>query len=346
MTKSSKRLLIYLSTILPITIAAVTLRTVALFLYIDDGLIYFTSNTLITVASAIMMAFCLFSVSYSFIPGQKVLPASSFVNPRTYIPSGLVAISMLFIGGELLSDLMSQLASAKKTDITVMHIILILTTVLAFVCTINFFLNVFYEKRQSRSRAAFSMCAVLFFALYAGYLFFSTDLPINSPNKAVDQMAFVSLSVFFLYETRISLGRHSWNPYVTFGMIASALSLFSSIPALIFYFVSGAVEDAVISQSVAENVLILVSGIYTLSRLSLVLTLVPDEVCNTALAFEKMAKLREDEMESARIARENLDNEEKTPETHDFVPKEGANYEMDFGNLTPSVESSENKDKE
>ena len=333
MTKSSKILALYLAFLLPLTIATVTLRTIALFLDLDEEMLYFNSQTLITAAVAIIAVLCIFALSYSFIPGQKMSPASSFVNPRTYIPSGLAAIATLFVGCELSSRVFSGLSEQGPKGESLLSIVLTLTTVLAFVSTANFFLNVFFEKRQSRSRAAFCICTVLFFAFYAGYLFFSKNLPINSPNKATDQMAFISLSVFFLYETRISLGRPAWKPYVTFGMIAASLSLFSSVPSLIFYLASGANDIAILSLSIAENVLTLVLGGYIISRLSLVLTLVPDETCETALAIEKMAKMRSEEISASKKERELTEAKEET-EIHKSLPTEGANYEMDFTALT------------
>lgn len=347
MTKSSKRLALYLATILPISIAIVTLRTIALLIDLDDRLIYFNSGTLITVATVITVAFCIFAVSYSFIPGQKMSPASSFVNPGTYIPSGLAAIAMLFVGGELISDLgiMEKSAKSGGTSSSV-FIVLVLTILLAFVCTINFFLNVFYEKRHSRSRAAFCLSTVLFLAFYAGYLFFSTKLPFNSPNKATDQMTFLALSIFFLYEARISLGRPCWKPYITFGMIASTLSLFSSIPSLIFYFANGSTDSSIISASIAENVLVLILGIYVICRLALVLTLVPDETCDAALAIKKMAQIRSEEIQVAQEKRETSENEEKTSEIRTGTPFESMNYEMDITSLTSSAEQSKTEDNE
>ncbi len=345
MTKSSKRLTLYLALLLPFIIAATTIRTVALLLDLDERLLYFNSQTLITVAAAIITASCLFAVSYSFIPGQKMSPASSFVNPRTYIPSGLAATAMLFVGCELVSKVAKMLLAQSTKAEPVLSVVLPLTTLLAFVSTANFFLNVFFEKRQSRSRAAFCICTVLFFAFYAGYLFFSEDLPINSPNKATDQLAFLSLSIFFLYETRISLGRPAWRPYITFGMIAAALSLFSSVPSLVFYLVNGARDTAVISESVAENVLTLVLGAYIISRLSLVLTLVSDETCEAALAIEKMAKIRSEKIATAQKERE-LTEKEEAPEIHKAAPTEGANYEIDLSALTSFTEESEKTDNE
>lgn len=347
MTKSSKRLALYLAHLLPFTIAAVTLRTIALLLDLDKGLLYFNSQTLITASVAVITAFCVFAVSYSFIPGQKMSPASSFVNPRTYIPSGLAAIAMLFVGCDLVSQIIKGLSAQGSKEESLTPIILALTTVLAFASTANFFLNVFFEKRQSRSRAAFCICTVLFFAFYAGYLFFSKSLPINSPNKATDQMAFISLSVFFLYETRISLGRPAWRPYVTFGMIAASLSLYSSVPSLIFYLANGASDAAIISQGIAENVLTLVLGIYIISRLSLVLTLVPDEICEAALAIEKMAKIRSEEIAEAQKERELSEAREES-EIQKTAPDEGANYEMDFTALTdfPDIAKKTDNEKE
>lgn len=346
MSKSSKRLSLYLAILLLATITSAVLRTVALELHLNDDLVYFNSNTLNIISAAVMVALCVFSVSYSFIPKQKMMPASSFVNPQTYIPSGLVAIALIFSGTELLHEFASLQASKAANANISLSVIIILSILFAFISVICFFLNVFFERRESKTRAAFTLAAVMYLALYSGYLYFSTHLPLNAPNKSVDMMAHVALSIFFLYETRISLGRALWKPYVSFGMITAALCFYSSLPSLIFYFTNGASDTAIISASIAENVLVFVLGIYTSCRLSLVLTLVPNKTCTVALAVEKMAQLREEEMQAAETQRQIAESETPRETNSDDSKSAGSNYEMDIASLTNQNLTSDNPDQE
>lgn len=348
MTKSSKSLYLYLSILLTATSLAVILRSLALLVHLDENLIYFTSGVLNLLSTVIIVAFCVFAISYFFIPGQKLSPASSFSNPQTYIPSGLSSIALVFAGTELIYAFQEISRVAHKNSNTILPAILILSILFAFASVFCFFLNVFFEKRESRLRAAFTLTTVIFLALYSSYLFFSNDLPLNAPNKSVDLMAHIALSVFFLYETRISLGRSMWKAYVAFGMIAAALAFFSSIPSLVFYFANDLTSDAVISASISENVLVLVLGIYAVCRLSLVATLVPDETCSMALAVEKMAEIRENEILESESESKTTETEQKNEQSHSNT-HEGSNYEIDISALadittTPSGDTSQEKE--
>ena len=327
MTKSTKKILLYLAVFLPVTIVTVALRTLALLLELDESGVYFKSNIMIGIAAALSVAFAVFAVSFSFDKKCKVSPAASFVNPQTYIPSGLAAVSLVFVAKELFFSLIAvfEKSNNKGSNTTILKLTLAAAAILSVFCIISFFLNVFFEKRNNRTRAAFTMSCVAFLAIYSIYLFFSENLPLNAPNKATDQIAFISLSIFFLYETRISLGRPIWKLYVSFGLIAANLAFFSSIPSLIYYFVNGAADSAILSAGIPENVLAFVLGIYVLCRLWLVMTLVPDETCQAALAIEKMAKARIEEINSSKSQDENKPEAPSTDENLD-----GSNYEIEI----------------
>jgi hypothetical protein len=172
--------------------------------------------------------------------------------------------------------------------------------------------------------------------LYAGHLFFSDALPINAPNKAVDQLSYLAVSIFFLYETRISLGRAKWRLYLTFGLIAVALTAYSAIPAIIFYFQSG----GVVSRSLTENVLTLSLGIYIASRLTLTLTPVRNEACPTVCAIVDMTNRRETEIaENEKTHGKITASEDQKTASADNVE----NYEIDFSTLTdPTAERDNN----
>lgn len=327
MTKSMKKILMYLAVFLPLTIVTVTLRTLALLLDLDEAGVYFNNNIMIGISAALSVAFAVFAISFAFDKRCKVSPAASFVNPQTYIPSGLAAVSLVFVAKELFFNLIATLEkqNAKGSNTSVLKITLATAAILSVFCIISFFLNVFFEKRNNRTRAAFAMSCVAFLAVYSIYLFFSENLPLNAPNKATDQLAFIALSIFFLYETRISLGRPIWKLYVSFGLIAANLAFFSSIPSLIYYFVNGASDSAVLSAGIPENVLAFVLGIYVLCRLWLVVTLAPDETCEVALAIEKMAKARIEEINSSKAQDENETEKISAAESLD-----GSNYEIEI----------------
>ena len=111
-------------------------------------------------------------------------------------------------------------------------------------------------------------------ALYSIYLYFDNDLPINAPAKIIDQMAYLFAAVFFLYETRLSIGREKWRGYIAFGFIAALISAYSSIPALIYFFA----KETEISVSIYEMVLSAALFIFISSRMLLTSELIEDVV--------------------------------------------------------------------
>ena len=322
MTKSAKKTWLYLTVFLFFALLAISLRTIALFIDMDINLIYFKRGGWLNSSAIAVLIFSLFALSYVFVAEKKLELFPSFDTPRTYIPSGIVAVALLYLGGELISkEFLTNDLRPEKYFSGAYSIIAILTTVLSIICAANFFLNVLQEKRQSTSRSVFCLLCALFLGCYAGYLFFSNELPINAPNKAVDQLSYLFLAIFFLYETRISLGRAMWKLYFAFGLIAACLAFYSSVPSLIYYFYEG----KEISNSIAENVLTLTMAIYTTSRISLVATLLPDAVCDTAKYFEEMTKARENDIKSHNEQFGELDIQDSADTNEEKI---GSNYEI------------------
>ena len=335
MTKSEKTTLSYLIVLALFGIAATVLRTAALITSLDEALIYFESSALITASAIVIAVFAIIALSYIFVQEKDFNPSVSFENPRTYVPSGLVGVAFLLISATLWGDFFITTPSRGAFS-NISSIILFAVAVFALISTANFFLNNFHEKKESTSRAAFCLCCAVFMGLYAGHLFFSNELPINAPNKAIDQLSYLSVSIFFLYETRISLGRAMWRAYLAFGLIAAALTAYSSIPAILFYFTKG----GVVSASIAENVLTLTLGIYIISRLTLTVTSIRDEACPTVCAIVDMtakrdAQIAENERTYGKI---NASDDQKAQNTPD-----NENYEIDFFTLTGSDTNTDNK---
>lgn len=322
MIKSVKTTLLYLLALALFVVTAVALRTAALITALDEALIYFENGALITASAIVMALFALISISYVFVQERDFNPAVSFENPRTYVPSGLVGVAFFLMSAALWGELFEKIA-ARGAASSISIIILLAVSVFALISTANFFLNNYHEKRESTVRAAFCLCCAMFMGLYAGHLFFSDALPINAPNKAIDQMAYIAVSIFFLYETRLSLGRAKWRLYLAFGLIAASLTAYSAIPAIIFYFQSG----NVISAGLAENALTLTLGIYIVSRITLTVTPVRNEACPTVCAIVDMTAKRDAEIAENENAHGKIvaSDEEKKPQGLD-----GENYEIDF----------------
>ena len=89
-------------------------------------------------------------------------------------------------------------------------------------------------------------------------------------------MAYLASAIFFLYESRISLGRDRWRLYISFGLASGLLCCYSAIPSLITYFVKG----EIISDSLAETLLTLSLAVFIISKLMLIPQLYDDKRAN------------------------------------------------------------------
>ena len=153
---------------------------------------------------------------------------------------------------------------------------------------VHFILTALVESHSSTKRGSFGLCTVIFLSLYTAYLYYSTALPLNAPNKTVDEMALLFAAIFFLYEIRLSIGREKWKGYISFGFIAALICGYSAIPSLIVYLAKG----EIISNNIYETALVLTLFIFIMSRLILTGELTEDKECKTVTSLIKFAESR------------------------------------------------------
>ena len=332
--KLHRRLGVYLPLFAILSVFCVTLRTVALFYdynivdkFFDNKLLISTSNITVFVGALVLLTFTFVS--------KKIRAVADFNNPATYIPSGIVSVALIFFFVECISTLSSKNGGLFSKDVltTPSNLLLLIAGIMALFCVFNFFFTVFYVQKKNEPRAGFGLLTAVFLAIYALYLYFDFKLPINSPNKLVDQMAFLFSACFFLFETRISLGREKWRGYVSFGMIAAFISAYSSIPTIIYYIGKG----QLISDSFAETMVVFTLFVYITARVILVDFLLEDEKNSCVLAIEELSKMRSEEL--ALPSQERIDNKEGSFNTL------GANYEINL-HLTKKAEIAEDTEKE
>lgn len=246
--------------------AAITLRTIALISSLDEyG--YFSEKLIINIASAIAIGAVIFFITYIFFERKGIKLIPSFDSPASYAPSAIVSVALALLGVYLYSFAFSQ-----EHFIAVSKPLSVVGATLAIASAVYFVASVFIVRRRSMRRADFGIITLVFICVYIAHIYFDTTLPINSPNKTVDLMAYLSVALFFLYETRLSLGREKWRSYIAFGLIAAFLSAYSSIPSLIIY-----LKDGIsISNSIYESLLSLTLSIFATSKILLTTTLVED----------------------------------------------------------------------
>ncbi|MBR2466877.1 MAG: hypothetical protein IKB38_08140 [Clostridia bacterium] len=271
MNTKDKRLIIFLISVFTLTAGACVMRVLALINHFDTVTNYFTKSGLIIAASVVICIATLVAISYLFLGKSNENLIPHFHGAATFIPSGLLALAVIFA----LRDFFS--ASA----------ILAAATVIAAVCfVIYLFLNPFLGKCYSTLRGAFALAPIIFLLLFAVAIYTDTTLPINAPNKAVDLFAAVSATLFFTGEARLSLGREKWNLYTALGLISISLTAYSSVPAIIVYFVNG----AELSLSIIQSVLIFALFVFSSSRVILTLFLSSDKEGALAAIISKETK--------------------------------------------------------
>ncbi len=299
MRNKNKIFTMYSSLFIISLIATVTMRTVALFLHFSEKNIYFNEKTLISAADYILVAACILFISYIFTARRDTRLIPNFTSPATYIPTGIISVALIFMTVALFRRSYQTVQNVKAlksfgssdvgTEILIL-IVLIVTAVLSVLSVIHFALTALVDAPKSRERANLGLCTILFLSLYTIYLYFSAELPINAPNKMLDQMVYLFSAVFFLYETRLSLGREKWRQYVAFGFIAASIAAYSSVPAIIYYFA----EDTVISNTIYESVLSFALFIFITARIFLTPLLMQDKESSVVLALSCASDTREE----------------------------------------------------
>ncbi len=276
---------LYLPLFLAAVISTVVMRTVALFNDFDVKTGFFIDKTLITVADVMVVAFSVVFLTYILTARRDFKMIPDFTSPLTYPPTGIVAAALVFVGINFfkkanasldkISYLKDSIYASERAELGTERILLILAIVIALLAlasVAHFALSALIEKGTSFTRGDFGIVTVAFLAIYSIYLYFDNDLPINSPAKILDQMAYLFAAVFFLYETRLSIGREKWRGYIAFGFIAALISAYSSIPSLIYFFA----KDTEISVSIYEMILSSALFIFITSRMLLTSELIED----------------------------------------------------------------------
>lgn len=274
MKKRRNRISLDIPILLIITMTVCVLKSIAAIGSLDYASGHYTSKVIISLANWITLigGIVIFLKGVFYVRQTKPIP--SFNTAASYIPMALISLSLAFLGYGLFVKRALIIANTPfgRTPSPVASFAAF-CGVVAFLAAISVLLYVGLKGARDYRRAICGMLIIAFSALYVIYLYFSTELPINAPNKITDEVAFALTAVFFLYEVRISLGREVWHAYSGFGYIAALMLAYSSIPAITVYFING----EVISNSIYESVFALTLFIFIIARLIILHELVCEE---------------------------------------------------------------------
>lgn len=306
MNTNSKLLKIYLTIMIVLTATATALRSIACVINLDYASGFFTDKALITTANTIITVTVLGMFSYLFCASRINLRAS-FATSTTYVPTGVIGVATVFLGAKVISYVIEvsnspMLFSDNPTGGGPLIIIGSLAAILAFLSIAHHFFNAFITESKAEIRAYFAIASIMFLALYAMIIYLDPTLSVGESSKILRLTAFLVSALFFLYEARISLGREMWRIYTAFGLAASALCAYTSIPAIITYYV----KDALISSanekslvSIEEYLLLLALFIFIVARLWVTSSLQEDKENQLIKVLSDYAKDREEKVEES-----------------------------------------------
>ena len=296
--KKLKLIDVYVIILTLAAISSVILRSLALINDFDSLTMQFSNSICATVGNWIVILSTLSFGAYLFLNKDKTDLIEKTDNAASFIPAGIVSTALLFMGVHLIKEMNNH-----RTPI--LRPLLIFAALLALLSVGAFFLSIFIEQKNSMMKASFSISIVIFLALYSCYLYFNKEIhPTNSPNKVIDQMAYLFSAVFFLYESRLTIGRAKWRGYVAFGLMASLSCIYSSLPALVLYTLNG----YSISDSLFESVVTLALAIYITSKVVQTKSLTPNTECETARNIAALAEMRQEEIDALHRSSHARDN--------------------------------------
>ena len=287
MKQRQLKLGVYLPILFIFMIASVVLRTVATFRGVDPVTGYYTDKLLVDISAWVLGMGCVIAFTYLFGKKATVGLTARYDVASTYVPCGVISVALLFVAYRFAVKFFTTDMTASKTAVDKFFDVLpLLIAITAVLSIIGFFLTAMTVKREDVTRAVFGLAIILFTVLYSTYLYFDNSVPLNSTVKVTDHMAILFSAIFFISETRISLGRGQWRVYIAFGMIAALVAAYSAIPTLIFYLVRG----EMLSSSPEECALILSLFLFAISRLMLTISLKSDEKNAFANAIHEREK--------------------------------------------------------
>lgn len=275
MNTKQKKLNAYLLLFVLLGVITITMRTFATFLHLGDFGYY--EGDLCTSANIALVLGGLIFFSYALVHRNDEAKQASFGSTLTYAPAVPLAVCLILLGVTFFR---------KETATKLAEFLLPLLGILAIASAFYFLFAVLYEIKVCDLRAIFGMVCSLFLIFYAGYLYFDTNLPINAATKLTDQAAFIFAAIFFLYETRISLGLERWHVYTSLGFFSSLVCAYASIPALLVYFF----KDRIISNSIEETFVVFFLFVYIFCRTLLSLYLKPEKPTPFMAALHEDAK--------------------------------------------------------
>lgn len=226
--KNRSKVIIFGTVAAVLTAIGVILRTVGLFVYYDRDVGYFKSDALVPQMFAVVcvVAFVIFAVSGRFASRVKIMPA--FTGMASRAGSAFAAVVMLAHAVYLVPYCLSYVEGSV--------IIPALFLIFSALSAIYFALGCTKKYAATENRSIPGFCVIFYATAGLAKSYFDFTTTMNSPDKLLLQIAYMSVMLSVLFETRFLLGIGRSGRYTVFSFVAFFFCTVSSVPALIAFF--------------------------------------------------------------------------------------------------------------
>ena len=222
--------LMTLTVILTIALAAVRTWMLAQFYNTDTG--YFNCDNIYTTIFYLCEALCLVIALAALLAlGKKIRIAQP-------APSSASLFAGLFCGFLMLASVVLYFLETSLSQVFESYL-LIIAIILALVSAVYFVFGTTAQKIGYTVKTILCFSVVFWAMVNLFVLYFDISLTINNPSKIAEQLALVSVMLYFLYECRFFIEKQRPAIYLAVGFISCVLLGVSVVPNIISAFLLG-----------------------------------------------------------------------------------------------------------
>ena len=212
---------LYLGITLLFALMSVIIRTVLLISYFDRDIGYYSHGTVLPgIHTVILCASVIFAASFLLATRKDECEEKKFRNSGIFIFSSSLCAFMLIA---------SLLLTFTKADTTLEKI----AAFTAAPAALYFLSALIRSADTAKLRTLFGFFVPIWGTLNLAVIYFDSFVAINAPNKIIEQMAFICVMLFFLYELRIHLNKQKPKLYSFCGMCALVFAATAAFPGIV-----------------------------------------------------------------------------------------------------------------
>jgi len=228
--RTTAMVLMVITVILTIVLGALRTCMLAWFYNADTG--YFNCSDILSAVFYAGEALCLvIGVVSLVILGKKIY----ITQPA---PSSVSLFAGLFCGFLMFASVVLYLMDTPMDQIFENYVAFA-SIVLALISFVYFVLGITSQKVGYTVKTLLCFAVILWAMSSLFGLYFDISLTINNPSKVLEQLALVTVTLYFLYECRFFIEKQRPALYLAIGFISSVLLGVSVLPNLIALFFFG-----------------------------------------------------------------------------------------------------------